>query len=131
MTVRNLTSLDSYDLMKSLSDAVLIDVRTPLEWQRTGIVNQKNQSYTILLISIYNDTHMQNEKFTEEISNKITNFDTSLFFLCKSGVRSSVAANLITGFGYLNCYSISDGFEGSNAGPGWKSNNLPWRFLNY
>jgi len=53
-----------------------------------------------------------------------------IFFLCRSGYRSFIAANFIANIGYKNCYNISDGFEGNNRvlSKGWKQNNLPWQF---
>jgi len=51
-----------------------------------------------------------------------------IFFLCRSGYRSFIAANFIANMGYKNCYNISDGFEGNNQNKGWKQNNLPWQF---
>lgn len=51
-----------------------------------------------------------------------------IFFLCRSGYRSFIAANFVANMGYKNCYNISDGFEGNNQDKGWKQNNLPWQF---
>lgn len=52
----------------------------------------------------------------------------TLYFLCRSGHRSLMAANFMANIGYKNCYNIIDGFEGNLQNKGWKQNNLPWQF---
>lgn len=54
--------------------------------------------------------------------------------ICRSGERSSRAANLLTDSGYTRVYTVVYGFEGelSDQGRrtinGWKNANLPWSF---
>ena len=44
--------------------------------------------------------------------------------MCMVGVRSQVAAELLTKEGY-NCVNISDGFLGNSKSTGWKNSGLP------
>lgn len=54
--------------------------------------------------------------------------------ICRSGERSSRAANLLADSGYTHVYSVVYGFEGelSDSGRrsinGWKNANLPWSY---
>ena len=54
-------------------------------------------------------------------------------FLCRSGVRSNLAAALVADNGYAAAYNIVEGFEGDKnaAGQrrvnGWQMAGLPWR----
>lgn len=54
--------------------------------------------------------------------------------ICRSGERSSRAANLLADSGYTRVYTVVYGFEGeiSDAGRrnlnGWKNANLPWSY---
>ena len=57
-----------------------------------------------------------------------------LILICRSGDRSSVAANLLAQAGYTKVYSVDDGFEG-DMGPdghrdvnGWRNAGLPWAY---
>jgi rhodanese-related sulfurtransferase len=55
--------------------------------------------------------------------------------MCRSGDRSSRAANLLADLGYTRVYSVVDGFEGSinektgkrDVG-GWRNAGLPWSY---
>jgi rhodanese-related sulfurtransferase len=57
-----------------------------------------------------------------------------VILICRSGDRSSRAANLLQEAGYTKVYSVVDGFEGdmSPAGKrevnGWKNADLPWTY---
>ena len=62
--------------------------------------------------------------------------DAPIILICRSGDRSSKAADRLQMSGYSKVYSIAEGFEGDSvkegtkAGQrlviGWKSANLPW-----
>lgn len=64
--------------------------------------------------------------------------DDPIIVMCRSGDRSSRAADLLAKAGYTKVYSIVDGFEGDiakdgpNAGRravnGWKNSDLPWSY---
>lgn len=83
-----------------------------------------------------------NSDFASEIARRmkekgLSKSDT-IFVMCRSGSRSSKAANLLASLGYTRVFSIVDGFEGDKAkeGPmkgqrvvnGWKNNGLPWSY---
>jgi rhodanese-related sulfurtransferase len=59
--------------------------------------------------------------------------DTTLVFLCRSGVRSIAAARAATAAGFAHCYNVLEGFEGGlddaghRGGTGWRADGLPWR----
>ena len=61
------------------------------------------------------------------------NSDNTLFFMCRSGARSSNAAKLMTSIGWDNSYNVLYGFEGDpdlshkrGITNGWKCEGLPW-----
>lgn len=60
--------------------------------------------------------------------------DAVIILLCRSGDRSSRAADLLAKGGYSRVYSVLDGFEGDmgKAGRrdlnGWKNADLPWTY---
>ncbi|WP_016917638.1 rhodanese-like domain-containing protein [Rickettsia honei] len=123
MSVQNICSTKAYDMLISNDNAFLVDVRTREEWQQVGIPHLDNKNKVIFLSWQLNKDFEDN--FLSIVNDKI---HAIIFFLCRSGHRSFIAANFITNIGYKNCYNISDGFEGNNQDKGWKQNNLPWQF---
>ena len=57
-----------------------------------------------------------------------------IILMCRSGDRSSPAANLLQQAGYTKVYSVDDGFEGDMSKEGrrdvngWKNADLPWAY---
>lgn len=57
-----------------------------------------------------------------------------IIVICRSGDRSSRAADLLQKDGYTKVYSVVDGFEGDMGADGkrdvngWKNANLPWTY---
>ncbi len=64
--------------------------------------------------------------------------DATIILMCRSGDRSSRAANRLLQAGYTRVYSVPDGFEGDRARDGaqkgqrvvngWKNAGLPWSY---
>lgn len=59
--------------------------------------------------------------------------DSELFFICRSGSRSRMAAGAMTAAGYTRCRNVADGFEGPldadrhrGRVAGWKAAGLSW-----
>jgi rhodanese-related sulfurtransferase len=74
----------------------------------------------------------------ERLKKKGLTREDKIIVMCRSGDRSSGAANLLAKAGFKNVWSIVDGFEGDIAkdGPfkgqravnGWKNSKLPWSY---
>ncbi len=75
---------------KGTEGAVLIDVRTPSEYQERSIPESKN-------------VPLQN---IENIKNIVPSQDTPLFIYCYSGSRSSAATKALKQMGYSNVKNI-------------------------
>lgn len=60
--------------------------------------------------------------------------DAPIIVMCRSGDRSSRAADLLAKAGYTQVYSVLDGFEGDMGKQGrrdvngWKNADLPWTY---
>ncbi len=60
--------------------------------------------------------------------------DTKVILMCRSGSRSAKAADLLARMGYVNVYTMVDGFEGDTSTGGrrevngWKNAGLPWSY---
>ena len=123
----NIKALDAFDLLSKKSNSHLIDTRCDLEWKTTGIPD---------LRSINKETYLVNwgpildKKFFKQYKEfLLTTFDQndSLFFICKSGSRSMMAAQFAIKFGFKKSFNVYDGFTNEND-QNWKR-NLPVKFF--
>lgn len=126
---------EAWELLKTTPDSRLIDVRTQAEWQFVGLPDLSSLEKQPLLISwqVF-PTMARNEAFAQQLAGQGLTLETTLVFLCRSGVRSKAAAELMTSLGYENCWNVSTGFEGPlddlhhrGSRAGWKAQKLPWQ----
>jgi rhodanese-related sulfurtransferase len=73
------------------------------------------------------------EQVTEQLAAHGADKDSELYFICRSGGRSLMAARAIAAQGYAHCHNVADGFEGPldqlrrrGTAAGWKAAGLPW-----
>jgi len=83
-----------------------------------------------------------NSDFAKEVARRLKDKSLSkndtVIVMCRSGSRSSKAANLLADLGYKRVISVIDGYEGDKAKEGkfkgqrvvngWKNNGLPWSY---
>jgi len=93
---------------------VLIDVRTPAEWQKTGI------GISAQAVSM----HLPG--FFDKI-NAIVGGDKTrpIALICATGRRSVAMQAIMRKRGYTNIIDVPEGMLGSAAGPGWIAKDLP------
>lgn len=132
----DVTAREAWDALARDPAAVLVDVRTQVEWQLIG----KPDLSSIEREPIYLQwVTMQgvNQDFVEELQVALNERgvakDASVYFMCQSGGRSKMAAMQCAELGYASSYNIADGFEGAldehqhrNSVSGWKVAGLPW-----
>lgn len=119
-------------------DAVLIDVRTRAEWAFVGLPDLSSLGRKPLLVEwqTFPDNRI-NPAFVEQLTEQLdvlgADANTELFFICRSGGRSLMAAKAMTGRGFTKCHNVADGFEGPldpnrrrGRVAGWKAEGLPW-----
>ena len=84
------------DVHKTLGDekVSLIDVRTPGEFAKGSIVGSINVPLN---------------EIGDKISTLIPDKEKTIYLYCLSGSRSETAANILTGQGYTNAFSMSNG----------------------
>lgn len=122
-----MTPQEANEVRQLVPNAVIVDVRTRAERDWVGRVPGA--------IEIEWATYpgMQpNPDFMQTLQHAITS-DFLLMFLCRSGARSSAAAQAASAAGYPSCYNILEGFEGDkdangqrNQTDGWRHAGLPW-----
>jgi rhodanese-related sulfurtransferase len=93
---------------------VLIDIRRPDEWRKTG-VGQGAQPLD-----------MRRKDFTEALSVLVDgNLDAPVALICARGVRSAIMSKRLSDAGFTRIIDVPEGMLGSRAGPGWLASNLP------
>ena len=99
---------------------LLIDVRSPKEWLRTGIPAK----------AVPISMNQPLEAFLRQVR-RATNGDKRrpIALICAAGTRSSTMAEALEMDGYLDVVHVKEGMEGSGAGAGWISAGLPIRRL--
>lgn len=132
---------DAWAELENNSDAVLIDVRTRSEWAYVGLPDISELQRSVLLIEWRIFPSMSvNESFVDNLMEELGGtVPSKLFFLCRSGIRSLHAADLVVrtlNAQGLNvaCYNVAEGFEGDlddkghrGTKNGWKVRGLAWR----
>ena len=108
-----LGAVEAYEL-SNRGDMILIDVRTPAEWKKTGI------GASARAVS----RHLPG--FFDKIK-KVVRGDKSktIALICARGNRSSRMQTALVERGYTNVIDIAEGMLGSRAGPGWIARGLP------
>lgn len=132
---------EAFELLKSDTNSVLVDVRTVEEFNFVGTANPVEFGNRMILAPWQIMPRMElNHDFSAILEEELEKLfgdkalDVKIFFLCRTGGRSNQAANQALNLGYKNCYNVSFGFEGefnelSQRGKlnGWKAESLPWR----
>ncbi|MEX1036026.1 MAG: rhodanese-like domain-containing protein [Sneathiella sp.] len=125
----DLTVQETWELLKSDPEAVLIDVRTTAEWSYVGLPDLSPLGKAVQPVSWVRFPDMsKNESFIEEISALQPDKSAPMIFLCRSGVRSIAAAEAATRAGYAKSYNVLDGFEGGPDPEGHRGNLGGWKF---
>ncbi|WP_377186517.1 rhodanese-like domain-containing protein [Ruegeria meonggei] len=95
-------------------DILLVDIRTPREWQATGIGEAAHP------------LDMRRDDFEQALAQLTEGrLDAPVALICARGVRSARLSNRLTEAGFTNIIDVPEGMLGSAAGPGWVRAGLP------
>ena len=124
----------AWEALLADSEAHLIDVRTSAEWQHVGVPDLTQTGKQPVLVSWQFPTGMINPAFLDELRQAGLAPGQTLYFICRSGVRSLAAAEWAEAAGYNACFNVAGGFEGRpdqrgvrGVVDGWQADGLPWR----
>lgn len=118
--------------------AVLIDVRTRAEWTFVGLPDLSEIGKRVLTVEWQANPESTAEagfaeRLTKALDTASATKDSELFFICRSGARSRMAAEAMASAGYRRCRNVADGFEGPLDADrhrgriaGWKATGLSW-----
>ncbi len=103
----------AHELAKA-GDILLVDIRRPDEWAKTGSAAPGAR------------LDMRRADFTDALSVLVDgDRDAPIALICARGVRSARLTNQLTEAGFTNIIDIPEGMLGSSAGPGWLKRGLP------
>lgn len=98
--------------------AVLIDIRTPMEWRQTGVVPGSH------LLTFFDDYgNYDIEKFMQEFTKLVPTTDTPFILICRTGSRTATVGNFLANqMGYSNAMHLAGGIfawraDGNNFEP--------------
>ena len=116
---KRILSIEAYDMLNTVPDTYLIDIRVRAEYQFVGHpINAYHFPYTFMSNELVRKDdefvyrfNIKNKAFVEEIS-KVFDKSDNLLILCRDGSRSAPASFELIEAGFKNVYNVEDGFEG-------------------
>jgi len=136
--VENVPVLETWERLKADPKAVLVDVRTRAEWAFVGVPDLSGLNRDVLLMEWQTFPDSQTDPdFPDRLDAALkahgVDKDDQVFFICRSGGRSQMAAEAMAAAGYRRCRNVTEGFEGPidadrhrNQIAGWKFARLAW-----
>jgi rhodanese-related sulfurtransferase len=119
--IKNVKANECFDILRKEENSKLIDVRTSYEWQNDGYADLEVLGKKVHLISLTNEDYSPSSNFINQINSLDIKPENKIFFICKSGMRSLHAGNLLyEGFVTKEIFNVEGGME-----YGWKHNSLP------
>ncbi|HRX62114.1 MAG TPA: rhodanese-like domain-containing protein [Candidatus Competibacter sp.] len=119
--------------LQDRTETVLVDVRTCAEWIYVGGPDLASLGKPVVQVEwLMFPTMENNPRFLDELREQDVRLDQAVYLICRSGVRSQQAAELLALHGYTT-YNVAGGFEGQvdanghRGVGGWRAEGLPWR----
>ncbi len=138
-TPPEVTPDQAWEALKNDPTTVLVDVRTIAEWDYVGEPLLDALGKELLKVELTEFPEMvRNAYFADEVLSQIEGDPAAIYFICRSGRRSRVAAiciaeKLAEQGRDIPCINVSEGFEGPpdenrhrGTTSGWKVRGLPW-----
>ena len=132
--IKNITPTEAQAMLDENPNAILLDVRTTMEFQYIGHPLRAVHVPLMEAPAWTTDPEFV-EKATavlSEVSDQAPQ-QSPIMTLCRSGKRSEAAAELLASAGYEDVYNILEGFEGDpdnnkhrSTINGWRFHGLPW-----
>jgi len=136
VTVKSLTPVQAWEMVNENQRAVIIDVRSSMEYLFVG-----HATGSVHVPWIDAPAFTVNPDFITEVRKVMLGGigmeehgdDAPVLLICRSGKRSLEAANVLIENDFTEVYNVEEGFEGeldehhhrSSVG-GWRYHGLPW-----
>ena len=117
-TAGEIITADKALRLAAAGEVVVVDVRSPQEWQQTGVPAGAQ------LVTIHQPDGLIG--FIDAMSAVLgSNRDRPIALICARGNRSTIASSALAQAGYTRIYNVREGMFGSADGPGWLARGLP------
>lgn len=111
--INTLTADAAYKMVQR-GELVLIDVRTPTEWALTGVPKDSRLA------------NLSDSDFLQKARGVVFgDTEAPVALICRSGNRSTKAAEALEKAGFSHVYNITEGVEGNKQETGWIKRGLP------
>ncbi len=121
MIPQQISAKDAWDKLGNQSDAVLVDVRSTIEWKNIGIPDLTELTKETICIQWITSERYYNPDFIQHLTGSVET-DKTILMICRSGARSQEAAHAAMLAGYEKTFNIYDGFNG------WRHSGLPYLY---
>lgn len=133
--IKEITPPEACEILQSNPDAVLLDVRSRMEFDYVG------HAPDAVFVSLKEPPAWETDAdFVDKVRAALqdkrpdkTPEDLTILVLCRSGARSMTAAEALTNSGFKEAINVAEGFEGDkdennhrNTINGWRFHGLPW-----
>ncbi|MCV6590982.1 MAG: rhodanese-like domain-containing protein [Marinobacterium sp.] len=144
------TAREAWQMLQGDRNAILVDVRDPIEIKFTGFATETDIHVPWMLSAPEKWVEKRqswgmkkNPDFAQQLQEKLDDLkagkNSTIIIMCRSGsTRSAPAVNLLAEKGYTNVWTVVDGFEGGKlkqgeskgvrARNGWRNSGLPWSY---
>jgi rhodanese-related sulfurtransferase len=136
--IQDIPVREAWEKLKTDPAAIMIDVRTRAEWTFVGLPDLSSVGKRIVTVEW--QTFPENSvdpAFSQRLKAALAGHGaesaTPMYFICRSGGRSRMAAEAMAALGYQHCFNVADGFEGPLDAErhrgrigGWKAAGLAW-----
>ena len=119
--IKELLSRNLIEYTEKDNECILLDVRTNNEWETVGKPDGDKLGLKTYFLSIKDNLGSINENFLNDFENLEIKKNIEIAIICRSGIRSALAANILSKANY-KCINVIDGFEGND---GWLNLGLP------
>lgn len=110
---QTLTAPEAYRQVQA-GELVLVDVRTPQEWLTTGVPDGAQPA------------DMKDPRFLHQLKRlEQQSGNKPMALICHGGVRTGKLVQALEKHGFHGLLDVSEGMNGSEAGPGWLARGLP------
>lgn len=109
---------DVWDRLKADPKAVMVDVRTKAEWAFVGVPDLSSLGKRVMTLEwqSFPDSRVDPD-FAGKLGTALTaqgvGADDEIFFICRSGGRSRMAAEVLAATGFRHCRNVAEGFRGA------------------
>jgi rhodanese-related sulfurtransferase len=120
MTHAEVLTPDEARAMAERGELTIIDIRLPVEWERTGVPEGA------LAISLQDASQQPRGDFVADVLAALDNDPTRpIALICARGHRSAFAREWLLQSSFSQVHDISEGMIGGEYGPGWLARALP------